>query len=259
MVQAFFEPLPNGNFAATELTRGPWSDDHQHGGPPAALMGHAAEALFGPDLTVSRMTVEFVRGVPIGELEVRARHGRRGRTVETARVELHCEGREVAHAEALAIRGAKVQLPPLPAEPAFVPGPDSVSEFHFPFFRSKVGYHTAMELRIARGDFGSGPTVAWLRMRHPLIAGSEPSPLERVMAAADSGNGVSFFLDVARYTFVNADLTVHLMRYPEGPWVGLDAVTRVDEGGLGLAEARLHDQRGPIGHGLQSLVVAARR
>jgi len=44
-------------------------------------------------------------------------------------------------------------------------------------------------------------------MRHPLLPGEAPSPLVRVLAAADSGNGVSAALDYRRWLFVNADLT----------------------------------------------------
>ena len=62
-------------------------------------------------------------------------------------------------------------------------------------------------------------------MRHPLVAGEEPTPLQRVLIAADSGNGISSTLDFRRYLFINVDLTVHLHRLPAGEWVCLDAVT----------------------------------
>ena len=39
MTDAFY--VPDGDrYAATEHTRGPWSPQHQHGGPPAALIAH---------------------------------------------------------------------------------------------------------------------------------------------------------------------------------------------------------------------------
>ena len=62
-------------------------------------------------------------------------------------------------------------------------------------------------------------------MRQPLVAGEEPTPLQRVLVAADVGNGVSASLDYRRYLFINVDLTVHLERMPEGEWVCVDAVT----------------------------------
>lgn len=91
-----------------------------------------------------------------------------------------------------------------------------------------------------------------------LVAGESVAPLCRVLAAADSGNGVSPILDPARTTFVNPDLSVHLHRYPEGEWVCLDARTRAEPHGMGLADTRLLDAHGPIGRGTQALLVRAR-
>jgi hypothetical protein len=104
----------------------------------------------------------------------------------------------------------------------------------------------------------SGPATCWMRMRVPLVEGEEPSPLARVLVAADSGNGVSSVLDWRRYLFINPDRTVHLHRYPTGEWVCLDARTWVDPDGVGLAEAALYDRTGGLGRTAQSLFVAPR-
>lgn len=140
-----------------------------------------------------------------------------------------------------------------------VASPADSKPYEFGFFTGPVGYHTGMELRLARGEFGKGQVAMWLRMRHPLIAGERPSPLQRVMIAADSGNGVSLALDPRAYTFVNPDLTVYLHRPPAGEWVCLDARTILQERGIGLADTRLLDEGGPIGRSVQSLVVDAIR
>jgi hypothetical protein len=95
-------------------------------------------------------------------------------------------------------------------------------------------------------------------MRRPLVAGAQASPLQRGLIAADSGNAVSAALDWSSYLFINVDLTVHLHRMPAGEWVCLDAVTTPEPSGIGLADAALHDQRGPIGRALQTLLVARR-
>ena len=95
-------------------------------------------------------------------------------------------------------------------------------------------------------------------MRLPLVEGEEPTPLQRVLVAADSGNGVSATLDWSAYLFINVDLTVHLHRLPAGEWVCLDAVTTPEPTGIGLADTALHDERGPIGRALQTLLVRER-
>jgi hypothetical protein len=97
-----------------------------------------------------------------------------------------------------------------------------------------------------------------MRMGVPLLPGEEPTPLQRVLAAADSGNGVSASLDWSSYLFINVDLTVHLHRMPQGEWVCLDAITLPEPNGVGMADTRLLDERGPIGRGVQTLLVAER-
>ena len=90
------------------------------------------------------------------------------------------------------------------------------------------------------------------------VTREETGPLERVLAAADSGNGLSAELDIARWQFINPELTVHLHRMAVGEWICLDAGTTISAGGAGLATSVLSDLDGPVGVGAQSLLVAAR-
>ena len=111
-----------------------------------------------------------------------------------------------------------------------------------------------MELRLAEGEFGSGQATAWFRMRRPLIAGEEPSALQRVLIAADSGNGVSKYLDTLQIGFMNPDLIVALHRVPEGEWLALRAQTLPGLDGVGVAESVICDLQGVVGHGQQTLM-----
>ena len=121
-----------------------------------------------------------------------------------------------------------------------------------------MGYHTSMEGRRAAGEFGSGRMAVWFRMRCAVVAGEEPTALQRLAAAADSGNGISVALDLRRFTFVNADLTITLLRRPAGEWFALDARTLAADEGLGLADTRYWDERGVLGRGTQTLLVEPR-
>jgi hypothetical protein len=260
MSDAFYLPDGEDRFLATELTRGPWDPRAQHAGPPAALLGRAVERLGGrADLHTARVTFEIMRPVPIAALQVAARRLRDGRNVDLVEASLTAGGVEVMRATALRIRGAELPLPPGLGEPRRLPGPDRGR--WEPFFPTgqEVGYHTAMEWRFVAGSFlEAGPATVWLRMRHPLLPGETPSPLVRVLAAADSGNGASAALDYRRWLFVNADLTVYLARPLAGEWVALEAATTVADG-VGLATSVIHDEQGPVGRGLQALFVDRRR
>jgi hypothetical protein len=89
----------------------------------------------------------------------------------------------------------------------------------------------------------------------PIVAGETPSALQRVAAAADFGNGVSTVLPRGEYLFINPDLSIHLHRHPVGEWVALEALSRAEDEGVGLAMCALHDELGPIGRSVQTLLV----
>jgi hypothetical protein len=225
------------------------------------LLARAIEraASDGPAL-VARLTVELLSPVPIGPLEVSTSTLRAGRAVRRLETTLTGGERLLARASGLVTRVQAVDLPPVKPEPADPPSPPATgSPFAFPVFHGlAVGYQTAVDARIVRGGFGENPTAVWIRSRVPLVPGEAPSPLQRVMIAADSGNGIAVVLDPRRYTFVNADLTVYLHRAPVGEWICLDAVTIPEPTGIGLTRSRLWDLDGSFGWALQSLVVEAR-
>ncbi len=254
---------PNGDvWQSTLLTSGPWSPEFQHAGPPSALLARAIEQALPAEMAfmVARMTVEIMKPIPVAPLRVAAQPLRAGRKVQWLAAELStAEGALLAKASALCIRTADVPVPK-PGDPAQDPvrSPLESEPFDMPFFQSEVSYRTGMELKLARGKFGSGRISVWMRMRYPLVPAETPSPLQRVMIAADSGNGVSMVLDVRKYVFMNPDLTAYLHRMPGGEWICLDARTIPQANGVGLAEARLLDAQGPIGRSLQSLLIEPR-
>src|SRR6185436_19137139 len=128
-------------------------------------------------------------------------------------------GKEVARFTALMQREDPLPVPegtpghPLPAAPK---APADCEPTRMPFKRSLLGYADLVENRLAEGRFFQGPCTAWFRLRHPLVEGELPSAWQRVAVAADSGNGISAALDFARYSFVNCDLTINLLRRPVG-------------------------------------------
>ncbi len=209
---------------------------------------------------VGRIVFEILRPVPIGPVRIESRVLRPGKKVQLVEASLSGEAGELMRATAWLLRRAELELPEgAVADEAPPPGPEQgwVPEF-FPTGQD-VGYHTAMELKAVAGAFLElGPATFWLRMRHPLVAGEEPTPLQRALVAADVGNGISAVLDYRSYVFINVDLTVHFERMPEGEWVCVDAVTRPQSTGIGTAESELSDQRGRIGRAAQSLLIAQR-
>ncbi|MDX6609225.1 MAG: hypothetical protein QOF85_1150 [Solirubrobacterales bacterium] len=262
MVDAFYETGEgDGQYVATELTRGPWDPGSQHAGPPSALLGREIERMEGSEnFQMGRVVFEILRPVPIGEVRVEARMLRPGRRVRLIEASLSGEAGELMRATAWQLRTTELELPEGAVESAPPPaGPEEgwTPEF-FPTGQD-VGYHTAMEWKAVAGAFlEPGPATVWMRMRQPLVAGEEPTQLQRALVAADVGNGTSAVLDWREYVFINVDLTVHFERMPEGEWICVDAVSRPQPTGIGTAESVLSDQRGRIGRAAQSLLIEQR-
>ena len=258
-----FVLLEGGAFRATELTRGPWHPEHQHAGPPIALAAREIERTAAAlELThIARLTANLLRPIPIAELAVEVQTDYVGRNAAHFSARLDAGGKEVARFTALAQRESALAVPvdlaghPLPLAPRTV---DESPQERFPFTRKLTGYADLIESRIAQGKMFRGPSVVWFRLRYPLVAGEEPTPLQRVAVAADSGNGISAVLDFNQYVFVNSDLTINLLRQAQGEWVCIDARTLVGPRGGGLAEARIFDTGGLIGRSTQSLSIRPR-
>jgi acyl-coenzyme A thioesterase PaaI-like protein len=246
-------------FIATESTRGPWSREYQHGGPPAALLARAMEQVAAAGMLLARLTFDFLRPVPIGPVRVSVEVARLGAKVQRLRGSLATvDGTALVQATGVALRTAAM-LPETRRddEPA-PPPPEASVPFEIPFFREPVAYHRAVETRVARGTWGQGPLTAWMRARVPLVDGEAPSAVQRALVLADSASGLAVVIDHTRQTFVNADLTVALHRAPEGEWIGLECTTVAEAQGIGLTRARLRDQRGGIGVSLQNCLVEPR-
>jgi hypothetical protein len=263
MASAFFLPGTEPDvFESTELTEGPWTAGVQHGGPPAALLTRTVEDLpstiDGPT-QIARLTVEILGPVPVAPVRVAAEVVRPGRAVELVEATLTAGDRPVVRARAWRIRTTSLPLPPAVVDPG-TPLPGLPIEDSVLGQRAlRRGYLGAVAWRFVDGHFDSvGPARVWTRLRVPLVDGEKPTGLQRAVAVADSGNGLSRLLEFSDWWFINTELSVHVYREPVGEWVFVEARTRLDPGGLGLADTTLGDEQGTFGAGAQALMVGQR-
>ncbi|MCB9795159.1 MAG: thioesterase family protein [Alphaproteobacteria bacterium] len=242
----------------TALTRGPWDNRFQHGGPPAALLtGAMARWGEGADWHLARVSLELMRPVPIAPLTLKVAPEHLGRRVQRLQASLWWEDKLVVAARGLRIRHAPLALPPRD-EGLTWSDPGRRPRFVFPFFQHEVGYHTAVELVLDAGEWGRTPVAFWARPRVPLIEGEPSSAMERLMILADAQSGMGVPLDPSRYAFVNPDLTVYFERPPEGAWFRFDIRSTASALGSGLAQSEVQDEAGVVARSAQSLVVTQR-
>jgi hypothetical protein len=246
-------------YRSDPCTGGPWSAQLQHGGPPNALLVHAAEQAAAAhtgrcDLVALRTAAEFVGPVPVAEMTVHTSVLRSARTAVLVAATLSAEGRDCLHARVWLVRASS--LPEVAAEPVALPGPP-------PGLTPWLGtfpYAETIEWRPVFGGIAEpGPAQMWTRSQLPIVDGHAPSSLQRVALVGDSASGISSELDWQTWSFLNIDLDIHLARPALGEWIMLDAQTTLSAGGAGLARSVVSDLAGPCGATLQTLVVEPRR
>jgi hypothetical protein len=251
----------------TGLARGPWYKDTQHGSAMLGLLARAIERepAEGP-VQVARFTADMMRAAPMAPVRTAIRVVRRGRSMDVLEATLAVGDEVFARASAMRFRMAEIDVegsdPPrygsgrftAPTEDPRISRPDSLS--------SEVeAFHLALAMRPAPG---SESPALWFRMLHPLVAGEPLSPLVRCAIIADwtysvphmtrmFAEGPSQIME--RFSIINPDTSLNLHRPSVGEWICLDSHIHYGGVGAGTAMAFLHDERGPIGHSSQCILI----
>ncbi|MDX6286271.1 MAG: hypothetical protein QOG53_1756 [Frankiales bacterium] len=254
---------PDGDtYIPAPYTRSPWSTESLHGGAPGALLvGLVERHETDVPMRIVRVSADIVRPVPVRPLTVVLRTVRPGRRVSVVEAVLSAGDDVCMRTTSLLLRDAQIAVPtevPLPADapPAPSPSESPAAEIEWPF---EAFHSVGCEVRFATGRWMEpGPAFAWIRLRHPVLPDEEPSPVQRMVAAADFSNGVSSVLPFDSWLFVNPDLTVHVHRPAHGEWIGVDATTHLSQLGSGTAVSGLYDVGGRTGWAVQSLLVEPR-
>lgn len=270
MVQALFEP-DGSSFVPTGLTRGGWSDDAQHGSPPAGILARVLEEVpTAVPMQVVRFTVDLFRQVPLHPLRVETRLVRDGRRIQLVEGVLYDGDLEVGRATALKTRTTDLSeagdelrgtadgdRPP-------APGPEELPRLdwrdHFGDGGDCLRFHTdAVDIRTIDDSFiRVAPGESWFRILAPLVEGEEVSPFQRAAITADLANGNSQALDPKRWLYVNPDITLYLHRLPEGEWMGMRSIVHQGPHGIGVTETALYDPAGRVGHISQAQILDRR-
>ena len=256
-------------YVPTWIAQGPWG--HSVAGQVVGgLLAWSLERAAGdPDLQPARLTVDLLRAVALEPVAVATNIPRQGRRIRLADAVLTQQGNLVARASALFLRRAEqpvgevwsspVAMPPLPAEPDEIPDtmPMLIHTFGWGARareEQQGAGSTNPDPRNPQYQNTRGPKFAWLRETRPLIADEPLTPFTRAAMAGDVTSSLTHW-GTAGLRFINADYTLTLSRLPEGPYLGLAALTHHSHAGVATGTATICDQRGPIGTGLATAIV----
>jgi hypothetical protein len=120
------------------------------------------------------------------------------------------------------------------------------------------GFVRAVDFVRARVPVRGRDGVIWTRLRVPLVEGEEVTPFVRLATLCDFASGAGNALDFARFTSINPDLSLHVLREPRGEWLGIAARSEIEADGVGQSQATLFDAEGPVARALVSLLVERR-
>lgn len=252
---AFFR-LVDERYVGFETARGPWDENACHGGPVTGTIAREVERRI-PDKQLVRLTLNFLRPIPLDGYRISVEVEKAGRAVATASASLTGnDGRVCASAAALLLTAHDYSgLPsPRPSPPEFeasTPGffVSDKSPHGKPFFNSGI------EIRYPPGETNApGPTTMWMQSL-PIVEGEEPSPFQRLCPLADCGNGISRNGDFDVASFINPDLTVVVHRLPASDWLASESISFWQDSGIGMSHSILHDTQGPVGAALQALII----
>lgn len=242
------------------LAQGPWNPEHLHGGPICGALASAIERCESPvPMRVVRLSVEMSRAVTMAPFSVHAEVTRAGRRIQQIDARIDAEGRTLVRATALRVRVGErddaIAIPFHEAVPVRAPGPprdaDMIRLFSPGFIRSLEFLRTRPATRTDHG-------IIWARMRVPLVEGEPVTPFVRLATVCDFASGTGNALDFARFTSINPDLSLHVLRAPRGEWIAITARSGIEADGIGQSHATLFDSEGPIARALVSLLVERR-
>lgn len=235
------------HYVPTQIARGGWGPSlsgHVAGG----LLGWAVEqAVDDPELQPARLTVDLPAPTALEPIEVRTRVRHERRRLRLVEAVLIQHDAPVARGSALFLkRGPQpdgdvwsqpVQMPRLPIEE---------DGTHPSLFMRTYGWGAGVQNPDPDWVNASGQKYTWLQETRPLIDGEPFTAFTRAAMAADVTAAIANWGTQA-LQFINVDYTLTLSRLPEGPHIGLAALTHYSNEGVATGSAVLVDHQGPVG------------
>jgi hypothetical protein len=244
--------MEGDRYLPTDRARGPWNDKFLHGGAAAGLLAHALDSTRGDSALIStKMTFDLMRPVPVAPLSIDTQVVRDGRRVRYVDATIHWEGNLIA-------RGSAVMQRPDPSQ-AGAFGSPSQSRFDAwealpltPWMNrpdERKLFHTGLEIRMLREPYTGQPMAVWARVPYDFLPGRPLTPIEHAATLSDLANGVGIMSSPGPIrTYINGEITLYLLRPPEGDWVLIESVGRGEHRGIATSNVNFYDVDGLVGH-----------
>ena len=254
------------HYLPLDPARGPWGES-LHGGAPAALLAQALTDLVAVPFPLARLTLDMFRPVPLAPLTLTGTVLRKGKRLALAEMTLSAE--DVPCARALGLFSAPSPLPEGAVTPTPCPlprGEGAVVETLAEIVASRVGrklppgdgLHHHLLAEGFDGAVGGGRGAAWLSLPLTLTPEQPLTPMTHLAALADFANGMSqrrVVVDGRNYGYINADISLHILREPAPGALALLVDNYAELGGRAVMSGQFFDADGLVAQVVQSGLV----
>lgn len=254
MPDSLYQPVGN-RFEPSPHIRGPWSFEHCHAGPPAALLATAL-ADQRPDMGITRITCEIPGPIPIAPVRVETSVVRSGRRISLLQAEMAgLDGTVFMSALGWFMRVDETVAGPVASSPDPLPPVAEGEPFSLNFWGDEPDFSSVVEMHAVEGRpfAGYGTAAIWARIRTPLLPDRPWNPYAQAVTIADFPNGIAAFEPMDELMALNTDITVYFGREPHGEWIGMRSSTNSSGLGLGMTQSLLYDASGFVGTANQSI------
>jgi len=235
------------HYVPTEIARGGWGptiSGHVAGG---LLSCAVQQAVDDPQLQPARLTVDLPAPTALEPITVHTRVHHERRRLRLVEAVLIQHDVPVARGSALFLRRGPQPDGDVWSQPVRMPRlPIEEDGTHPSLFMRTYGWGAGVQNPDPGWDDTSGQKYTWLQETRPLIDGEPLTAFTRAAMAADVTAAIANWGTNA-LQFINVDYTLTLSRLPEGPHIGLAALTHYSNDGVATGSAVLVDHKGPVG------------
>lgn len=242
------------HYCSTVHAQGAWNPHEQHMAPASGVIAAELEQ-FSPrqDMRIGRISFDIFGLITFGEFTIKTHVIRAGKTIELIEAEMQAQGKTciVARAWRMCTQDSS-DIAGLEDQP--VHHPDTFTEWTG-MKRWPGGFIQTLVTK-TNDQHRAGKGIVWLNNDIEIVEGQPTTDFAHLIGMIDAANGI-----VPRqegeftWGFPNLDLQIHMHRYPQGKWLGLETVQQYGSDGIGLTSAVLHDVYGPFGRSEQILTL----
>lgn len=241
-------------YRANIHAQGAWNAHEQHMAPATGILCAELEN-FQPrsHMRIGRVSLDIFGLIHFGEFSITTRVIRAGKTIELIEAEMKAEQKTciVARAWRMQMQDSKDIAG---QEDTEIGQPEQCAVWE-EMKKWPGGFIQSTTTR-ANEAHRRGKGIVWMTNACDMVESRATSDFVKLMGMVDTANGIVSRIDPAQgWAYPNLDLQIHLLRYPQGQWLGIEAVQQFGEDGIGLTSAILHDTRGPFGRSEQILTL----